>query len=409
MTDGEPKTPRPWLAAAVLLAVAATARLGAAWTLGSGAPFGPDGTGAQASLHLGGHPYPLHTAALHLTQDARLLSLVSSTALCLALWAWGRRMGLGGAGGWLCAFLPGAVYTGALSAGDAPALFLVVFGALLATGRGGLPVLGGALALASVAIKPIALPALVLLLPRPMAFVGVTLAVPMALRWLGPLVRPLPQGGLLGTWWVASGGTPPTDAAGWCSLIEGGVRSVVNAPLWACTPLAVLALLGALWPRQGSPNPTVGTRLCSLGAVAGLVVVAALFGDRVEPRYLLPSVVALLPWAGALLPRSVSWVLLWPTLALLTQVSAERSARDPAAAVPELPVLSLPRVDARQLFDESSTDGATALRQEAHRLAATLPEGATVTVEHRAHDREGELTWPLQVLRPDVKIRVVQP
>ena len=409
LSEAEPSSSRPVRAVLAVAVVAVCVRAAGAWALGEGAPFGPDGTGAQASLHLGGHPYPLHTAALHLTGDARLLSVLSGTVLCAALWAWGRRMGLGGAGGWLCALLPGAVYTGALSAGDAPALCLVVIGALLATGGTGLQVLGGALALASVAVKPIALPALVLLLPRPVAFVGVALAAPMALRWLGPLVSPLPQGGLLGTWWVASGGTPPGDAAGWRTLIEGGAQALVAAPLWACAGLAPAALLGVVWPRQAGPQLAVLTRLCGLAALGGLVTTAALFGDRLEPRYLVPSVVALLPWVGAVVPRTAALLLLWPTVAVLTQVGAERSLRDPDAQVPELPVLGVPAVDARQLFEEASTEGATALRDEALQLAETLPEGAEITVEQRAHDRQGELTWPLQVLRPDVKIRVVQP
>lgn len=409
MSDAPTPPPNPWREALLLGVVAVAVRVGAAWLLGEGAPFGPDGTGALASVWLGGHPYPLHTALLTLTHDARLLSILMGSATAVLVWAWGRRVGLGGGGGWLVALLPGAVYTGALSAGDAPALALVTLGALLTTARGGLQVVGGALAMASIAVKPIALPALVLLLVRPLSLLGVVLALPVALRWLGPLVSPMPRGGLLGSWWVASDGAPPSDAAGWLALVRGGAEAVVSAPLWACTGLAVVAVVGALVPWRGDPEVSWWTRLGVVGALAGLVATAALFGDRVEPRYLVPGLVALAPWAGAVLPRGVALALLWPTLAVVTQVAAERAERDPSAVVPAVPVVSAPAVDARQLFDEASTDDATALRAEASRLAETLPQGATVTVEHRAHDREGELTWPLQVLRPDVRIDVVQP
>ena len=132
-------------------------------------------------------------------------------------------------------------------------------------------------------------------------------------------------------------------------------------------------------------------------------------GEALQPRYLEAAVVAALPLAGAMLPRWSALLLLLPTAALVSQVAAERADRDPQAMVP-LPVeLRWPPVDARMLFDEASTDGATALRLEAARLAETLPPGATVTVTRRPHGREGELTWPLMVARPDVEIVRVDP
>jgi hypothetical protein len=121
------------------------------------------------------------------------------------------------------------------------------------------------------------------------------------------------------------------------------------------------------------------------------------------------SVVALLPWAGAALPRWSAAALLLPTAAVLTQVAAYRAVSDPTAAIPAVPVLPLPPVEAGPLFDEASTEGATAMRARAAELAATLPEGATVTVERRPHGREGELVWPLKVARPDVKFEIVAP
>jgi hypothetical protein len=44
------------------------------------------------------------------------------------------------------------------------------------------------------------------------------------------------------------------------------------------------------------------------------------------------------------------------------------------------------------------------MREEAARMAAELPTGATVRVPRRAHGREGELIWPLRVARPDVRV-----
>ena len=52
------------LGALVLLAL--SARLVGAWLLGEGAPFGPDGTGLEAAVVLGGHRYPAHVAAVGL-------------------------------------------------------------------------------------------------------------------------------------------------------------------------------------------------------------------------------------------------------------------------------------------------------------------------------------------------------
>ncbi|NOY25607.1 MAG: hypothetical protein GXP62_07010, partial [Oligoflexia bacterium] len=134
----------------------------------------------------------------------------------VSLWAWGRRLGLGGAGGWLHAALPVALFTGALSAGDAPALAVLSLGALLATGPGWLlPTLGGATVLASAAVKPSALPASLLLLATPRALPGAILAMFPVARFLGPLLHPMPKGGLLGTWWLSSGGAPPATLAAW--------------------------------------------------------------------------------------------------------------------------------------------------------------------------------------------------
>jgi len=403
--------------AGALLLAAMGVRVAGAWALGEGAPFGPDGTGAEAAVHLGGHLYPLHIALISLVGDGRTLSILSGTTTVLLLWVYGRRLGLGSTGGWLAATLPLAVYPSCLTAGDAPALTLVVAGATMATLGRGAAVAGGAIAVASIAVKPVVLPALVLLLPRPLALVGVCLGLPAAARWLKPLVDPKVDGGLLGTWWQATGGAPPSGASDVVPLLGGGVQALIAAPLWALVPLGLVAALGGVRPAaaraegaaQAHAGPDRATRTLVLAPLLGLLLTAALFGERLAPRYLMASIVSLLPWVGSALPRRWAAVLLLPTAALLTQVSAYRAIADPTARVPTLPTVPLPPVDAQPLFDESSTEGATALRAEAAALAATLPEGATVTVERRPHGREGELVWPLRVARPDLRFEIVSP
>jgi hypothetical protein len=221
---------KPLHEAGLLLIFAVGVRALSAAALGGGAPFGPDGTGVEAAVHLGGHLYPFHVELIRLIGSARLLSVISGGLCAPLLWAIGHRLGLGGAGGWLWAAAPLGVYTGALSAGDAPALCVVLLGVLLATGGRRSGLLGGALAMASVAVKPVALPALGLLLLRPWGLVGATLSLPWTSGWLGPLVAPKVQGGLLGSWWVSSAGRPPEGLGGVLSLGLTGLEALVAAP-----------------------------------------------------------------------------------------------------------------------------------------------------------------------------------
>jgi len=396
---------RDLLEAVALVALALGVRLVAATALGRGAPFGPDGTGAEAAVVLGGHLYGLHVWLIRLFGSARALSIAAGVASCLLLWGIGRRTGLGGGGGWLAATLPLAVYTSVLSAGDAPALALVLVGVWLAC-RGRLGgIVGGGAAAASVAIKPVALPAALLLLAWPWAAAGFGGALVPLSRWLQPLLAPRPHSGLLGSWWQASGGAPPTDPAGWLDLVDNGGRALLGAPAWTLAPLLVLGVAVAFLPGQRR------ARLAAIAPLLAGLAIAAAFGERLEPRYLASAVVIALPFVGRMLPRGLLPVavvaLLWPTAAVITQVAAERGQRDPLAGVAPWPVVELPAVDAAALFDESSTDGATALRNMAFELAGSLPPGGTVTVRRRPHGREGELVWPLLTLRPDVRVERV--
>ena len=394
---------------AVLTVFAFTLRFGAAWALGEGAPFGPDGTGAEAAVHLGNHLYPLHIEGIRRVGDARTLSLLTGTATIPLLYLVGHRNRLTGAGAWLAAAFPLAVYPSALSAGDAPALFVVVLGALLATfGRGG-ALVGGAVAMASVAVKPIAAPALALLLLQPLSLVGAAATLPVTAEWLQPLWAPRDRAGLLGSWWPELGNALPTAPADFARVLSSGVAHLVDQGVWVGAWLAPVALVGALFPPpKGAPDVGTGNRVVVLVFLFLLAGIAGAFGDRVSPRYFAAVLVPLTLWAGLMVPRPLAAILLVPTLALVTQVALYRDDMDRGADVPELPLLDLPAVDARVLFDESSTRDATRMREEAARMARELPQGATVRVDRRPHGREGELAWPLRVARPDVRIVVTE-
>ncbi len=386
-----------------VLIFALLVRVVGAWVLGEGAPFGPDGTGAEAAFHLGGHPYPLHMAMLHLTGgSARALSIGAGALSASVLWSWGRRVGLGGTGGWLAAAAPICVLPGVLAGGDAPALLVVLVGAWVTTLGGPWALVGGALAAASVAVKPIALPALVLLVVRPRALMG---AVPVLLLLHGftrPLWHPQSDGGLLGTWWTATEGAVPSR---WFHWAWNGLRTLVGAPLWAGVGLLGLGLIGA-WRRRADRRWVV----LGLGTVTVAWGTAALFGGRMEGRYLSAAVWAALPLVGAaladrrVLAALLTGLLLWPTAGLLTQLGGYRQAQDSLARVPRVPVVGFP-VDPRPVFDACSTPDATRMRLLAHQIAEVAPPGATIRTPPRADGREGELFWPLQVLRPDLRVQ----
>jgi hypothetical protein len=49
------------------------------------------------------------------------------------------------------------------------------------------------------------------------------------------------------------------------------------------------------------------------------------------------------------------------------------------------------------------------MRLLARQIADVAPLGAIITTTSRPDGREGELFWPLQVLRPDIKVQVIPP
>jgi hypothetical protein len=176
--------------------------------------------------------------------------------------------------------------------------------------------------------------------------------------------------------------------------------------LWGLIALVPLAALLGLMKAESKR-----LRLAALGPLIAAIVVAALFGDRLELRYLSAAFVVSLPFFGPLIKDSkmlfaLTILGIWPTSAVLTQLAVERTSRDPQATVAAFPTVNWPQVNTTVLFDACSTDGATHLRNLAYQLAEMAPKGSTIITEARADGREGELFWPLQVLRPDLKVAV---
>jgi len=390
--------------ALIVMVAALCVRIIGAFVLGEGAPFGPDGTGAEASVFLGGHPYPLHIMMLRLFDaDARALSMFCGALNCVLLWLWGKKVGLGEAGGWIAVAAPLSVFPGVLAGGDAPALTVALLGILIAT-RGGLTaIIGGVIAALSITVKPIALPALVLLAASPTAALGAGGTLLILRSFIQPLWSPMPTGGILGTWWVSSGGAPPGD---WLSWLINGAGVLAGADGWALIPvLGIAAVVGTL------KAPTLRLRGASLCPLAAALLIASLFGGRLELRYLSAAFIAALPFLGLILRKrlavtTLSLLCLWPSAALITQLATVRAAQDPQAQLPSVMEVTWPKVDAAPLFQACSTEGATRLRNLAVQLAEVAPEGSTIITEPRSDGREGELFWPLRVLRPDLKVAV---
>ena len=64
--------------------------------------------------------------------DARALSMLCGALNCVLIAVWGRRVGLGMAGGWLAVFAPLSVMPGVLAAGM-PALTIGLSGIVVST------------------------------------------------------------------------------------------------------------------------------------------------------------------------------------------------------------------------------------------------------------------------------------
>jgi hypothetical protein len=383
------------------------ASIGAFW-IGGGA-VGPDAAGAQAASVLGGHPYPLHPFLIKFTGSGRLLSILAAgvTAFC------GVRIApvLGGsplATGLALAAAPLLLSPATGGGGDAPAVALALAGVALACG--GQVFAGALLATSCLAVKPIALPVLGLLWlsirsRRHAVEIGVALAIGgVACRsLLEPLLAPRPGSGLLGSWWLASGGDLP--ALGELPALAGaGVSLLLDLPAWTGHPvLGILALGGAALPGPAR-RERIGT-LC-LG-LFGLLAVATGLGDHLRPRYLGPATLPLVLLAGVSLAR-IPWAALlgaWPALALVSHVAGLRALEED---LPLKPMLVFPGlVDVAPQFRDISVCGGAELSRLATDLAEKMPTGSEVVALRLRDGREGDLFWPLQAARPDLQLTVL--
>jgi len=387
--------------------VALAVRAAAAWMLGPGA-FGPDAAGAEAAVVLGGHPYPFHPWLLGLVGDARVLNVVAGSLTAGAAAWMGQKIDAGPWGpGLVVACAPLLVHHSAMAGGDAAAVAAMSVAVALAWN--GQLLVGGCLAGLALGIKPLALPLLPLLfVAMPlrgggtflMLCIGLAIGLVPTFSTLAPLLDPHPNAGLLGSWWLANDGAfaRPED---WPRLLRGGMALLWEVPVWAGHPfLGGLALLGAAWP---GPNRRARV-VAFLVAAISLWLTASLLGDRLRWRYLAPATVGLSVLAGMGLHRA-PWAalgLLWPTAALVSSLGTLRAQEDQITAPPAIPFAD--RIDARPMFEDASVCGAAQLRVLADELAVTALQDSEVVVIRLRDGREGDLTWPLQAARPDLRI-----
>ncbi len=389
------------------LVAVALASIGAFW-MGGGA-VGPDASGAQAASVLGGHPYPLHPLLIKITGSGRILSILAAgvTAFCgvrLAPWVGGSPLATGLA----LAAAPLLLSTATGGGGDAPAVALALAGVTVAFG--GRVFAGALLAISSLAVKPIALPVLGLLLLSPRSrrqgsalLLGIIVGGVACRSLLAPLLAPRPGSGLLGSWWLSSGGSFPSLAE-LPGLVGAGVFLLMELPAWAGHPvLGLLALLGAALPGPAR-RERIGA-LC-LGLV-GLLAVATGLGDHLRPRYLGPATVPLVLLAGVSLAR-IPWAALlgaWPALALVSQVAGLRALEED---LPPKPMLLFPGLnDVTPQYRDISVCGGAELARLAERLAEEMPTDSEVVALRLRDGREGDLFWPLKAARPDLKLTVL--
>jgi hypothetical protein len=191
----------------------------------------------------------------------------------------------------------------------------------------------------------------------------------------------------------------------WVSWLLDGLSQLGATAFWGMTwALPISVLVAGFLLKEWR------LRLTGVAPLVVACMVASMFGDRIEIRYLSGVLMVCLPFVGLLLRSRLMLSLvvvglLWPTAALLTQVASVRASLDTEAHVPIVPVISWPHVDARPIFDSCSVEDATHLRNMALQLATVAPEGSTIITDALPDGREGELFWPLRVLRPDLKFQ----
>ncbi len=460
MPSPPPHRDAPLLSLAFCLAVGAVVRFGVLWGVDLRGAFGPDAPGAAAAAFSGpfSHPYPLHPLLIRVfalpsgdgVQGALLLSVAAGLATVGAAWLIGRVLTDGRDGrstALLAAAAPLLVHSSLLRGGDALAIALVTWG--VALGFQGAHALAGArtrssrwpqvalvaaglLCGLSAAAKPIALPATALLLAAPLMGGrrclpwlggGLIVGFAVALPFLGPLLRPAPAMGLLGSWWLPG---PPSagELPAWLWAGARQLGTVAQAESWSqLGPLALLAVLGCVVaaPRRGF---RVGLLILSAG---GLLLLAAMLGTRLQARYLAAASFGWLILAGiALTPAALrrpsgavphSWrrVLLGPlplsfvaTLFIMANLTlwdglALLRAQEEGAAPPE-GLFAGWAGDWRptEAYADSSLCGALELERVAAGLVQRAPRGGTVVTLPLRDGRAWHLLGPLAAARPDL-------
>jgi hypothetical protein len=369
--------------------------------------FGPDGAGAEAAAHLGGHPNVLHPILVEFFGGGRGLSAFSGAVTAVACAKMGQR--LGGrilVCGFLGACAPLLVVPSSMAGGDAPAIALASSGLALALWNK--PFAGALIAGLSLGVKPIALP-LLLLLPAGVLFtedkrrfalrlaLGMALPVWLFLSALDPMLHPRPNSGILGSWWLATEGAFPSLAQ-WPGLGWAGFKALWTLPTWTGHPLlGALALFACIRAKNRQLWVLFG-----LSATA-LLLTAAVFGESLRVRYLGGASVGMTVLAGVGLSRAgwVPFLFLWPTFAFASQLGALRSTEEGGGPRPELTWLR--PIDVEPSFEEGGICGGDELRDMAKGLIEHLPEGAEVAAIHLRDGRESELFWKLRVARSDLR------
>ena len=400
-------SPTPYL---FLLVFAVAVRAFAATLIGP-EPFGPDAPGVDAAVVLGGHPYPVHPALVKLLGGMRPTSVLLGAMAVLGCARLSERLdGSPWSGGLLAACAPLFVFTGAMDGGDAPALGLCALG--LAFAYSDKPLVGGLLCALSLAVKPIVAPALVPVLLAPlfsksparhmaMLATGLCLGIAPFHEVLDPLVSPKPRAGVLGSWFLATGGEFPSLGE-LPALMATSIQVHIDLPTWIGHPLlGALAGIGALLP-----GPRRRERI-ALFALAGftMLLTTALLGEATRPRWLAAASFALVALGGVALRRVpyLALAFLWPALAAVDQLATLRSLEDPGTAS-GIGIGWPGRIDTIGQFRDSSICHASELRALVDELEG---HQGTLHVLQLRDGREGELVWPLQARRPDLDIRVV--
>ena len=390
-----------------LMLLAMGIRVVCSFLIGSGS-FGPDGSGAEAAVHLGGHPNVLHPILIEFFGGGRGLSAFSGAVTALACAKMGQRLG---GNPWVCGLMgacaPLLVMPASMAGGDSPALALAATGVALAWWQK--PFSGGLIAGLSLGVKAIALPVL-LLLPLGILWSEkrTTYATRIVFGFLGPfilflsaldpLLTPRLNSGILGSWWLSSDGAPPgfSELPG---MSLSALWEISTIPTWTGHPL--LGLL-ALWGCFQVRDRKVWSVLVISGL--GLFLVAFLLGDQLRVRYLGPASIGITVVAGLGLSRLrwLPWVFLWPCLAFASQLGHLRSMEEGLNPRPQMPFIG--PINVELSFEEGGICGGNELRDLAVQLSESLPINSEVAAIRLRDGRENELFWRLRILRPDLQL-----